>query len=245
MLRTLPDIFGRSRRRFRDRLRYGQERGAVRVVVREVHRGSHNSASAGAFARRLFYRGWRQHAAAVDAEQGTEEHSGTRRFVREDQTQDSVRRDRPVGRVRVLRHEHGRHHEDQTEPLAARRRGRRGSGAGRLLRQVSGDQETRRPGPNCGTVQQRHNFIVPGRGRLRRRNHDCGFGRRCRGDGETETRRRPPRPRRQVGDPVDHAHAPVAGGPEDGKRRLVRDQHTADEKQKRRVPHHAGGDGEL
>lgn len=95
VLRTLFDIAGRSRRRFRHRFRHRQAGGTVRVVIREVDGRPHDGAAAGRSARRVFLSGRRQHAETVDAEQGAEEHPGAGRVVRQDQTQDSVRGGRP------------------------------------------------------------------------------------------------------------------------------------------------------
>lgn len=165
----------------------------MRFVVRKVHGRLYDGAQTGARARRMFRRGGRQHAAAVDAEQGAEEHPGAGRVFREDQTEDFVRRDRPSGRVRVLRYKHGRRHEDQVE-LFARRRGRDAvqfAHVGRMFRQVPSRQEARRRSFRClsgGTLQQRHHIAVFDRGW-----HDGGrFGRRtCRtGEAKTPVRRR-------------------------------------------------------
>lgn len=65
----------------------------MRVVVREIDCRLHYGAQARALARRMFHRGGRQHAEAVDVEQGAKEHPRTRRVLREDQTENPMHGD--------------------------------------------------------------------------------------------------------------------------------------------------------
>lgn len=244
MLRTIPSVLGGPRRWFGDRVRHRKERSAVRLVVGEVDRRSHDGAQADAPARRVFHRGRRQHPETVDAEQRAAEHPGAGRDVRQDQTQDPVRRDRSRGRVRVLRHQHGGHNENQTELLARHGGGDavRLAGAGRVLRQARGGQEARRPRGRRRAVQQgRHGAVPDGR----RRDHGGGLRGRGRGAGAAKGpggRRQDGRP--QGAHPAGDAHAPAAGGAQVGQRGLVRDQHTG-----RGRPaagrRHTGGHGRL
>lgn len=245
MLRTIPYILGGPRRRFGDCVRHREERSAVRFVIGEVDRRSHDGAQADAPARRVFHRGRGQHSETVDAKQRAEEHPGAGRDVRQDQAQDPVRRDRPRGRVRVLRHQHGGHHENQTELFAGHDGGDavQLAGVGRVLRQVRGRQETRRPRDGRRAVQQGHHVAVPDEGR---RDHGGGLRGRGRGAGAAEgPGGRQQEEQLQAADPAGHAHAPAAGGPQVGQRGLVRDQHPDHGQGRRRRRRHTGGHGQL
>lgn len=225
MLRTVPDVIGRARRRFDHCVRHRAERGAVQLVVREVHRGHIDGVETGALAQRVFRRGGRQHAAALDNEQRTEEPPRAGRVVRENQTRDPMCRARLSGRVRVLRHQHRGRVKDQTERVVGRDGGRAFAvvaHARRMFRQISdGGEEARRR--RRGTVQERYYVVTFDRGRR----DDRRLGRRCRGAGASKVVGLPAEIHRGR-EEAERAHAPATGRRENGQRRFVRNEYTAD-----------------
>lgn len=119
----------------------------------------------------------------MDAKQRAKEHTRAGHLIRKDQTQNPLCPDRLLGRVRVLRHQHRGHNENQVELLTRHGRGDavQLAGVGRVLRQVPNYQETQLRGRRV--VQQRHNVVVPDEGRS---HHGGGVRRRRRGAGEAK-----------------------------------------------------------
>lgn len=254
-LRELPVVGGRRRRRRRAGLRHRPATDAVRLVVDNAKRGRGHRVATGPCPRPVLRGDRRQHASAMGPGPGPAHRPRCGRFVRQDQAQDPVRRDRPAGRVRVLRHQHRRRTQGQAEPAAYRRARHRPVGpsarASQLLRQASGHErgpETRR---RAIVLQGRH-IAVPDRRRrrwrwrrrrrrqrrrrrrrrqrlLQGRRDDRGYRQRGRGTGPAAARA--PLRGRQVG----RAHTSAVGGRQVGQRASHRDQHTDDgEKGERR-----------
>jgi len=65
----------------------------VRLVVSEVDRWNIDRAQSGELAQQMLRGGWRQHAAAVDVEQGAEKSARVGHVVCQDQAKDPVHRD--------------------------------------------------------------------------------------------------------------------------------------------------------